>query len=43
MPADSLKQSDGYQYDLVDVTRQVLANYASPLQQKMASAYQKRR
>ncbi|MET3498490.1 alpha-N-acetylglucosaminidase [Mucilaginibacter rubeus] len=38
--ADSLKQSDGFQYDLVDVTRQVLANYASPLQQKMAQAYQ---
>jgi alpha-N-acetylglucosaminidase len=37
--SDSLKQSDGYQYDLVDVTRQVLANYASPLQQKMAVAY----
>jgi alpha-N-acetylglucosaminidase len=38
--SDSLKQSDGYQYDLVDVTRQVLANYALPLQQKMASACQ---
>jgi alpha-N-acetylglucosaminidase len=38
--ADSLKQSDGFQYDLVDVTRQVLANYASPLQQKMVQAYQ---
>jgi alpha-N-acetylglucosaminidase len=38
--ADSLKQSDGFRYDLVDVTRQVLANYASPLQQKMAQAYQ---
>lgn len=38
--ADSLQQSDGFQYDLVDVTRQVLANYASPLQQKMAAAYQ---
>jgi alpha-N-acetylglucosaminidase len=37
--ADSLKQSDGFQYDLIDVTRQVLANYATPLQQKMASAY----
>jgi alpha-N-acetylglucosaminidase len=35
----SLKQSDGFRYDLVDVTRQVLANYATPLQQKMASAY----
>ena len=37
--SDSLKQSDGFQYDLVDITRQVLANYASPLQQKMADAY----
>lgn len=31
--------SDGFQYDLVDVTRQVLANYALPLQQKIAKAY----
>lgn len=38
--ADSLKQSDGFQYDLVDITRQVLANYASPLQQQMVTAYQ---
>ncbi|MBB6126015.1 alpha-N-acetylglucosaminidase [Mucilaginibacter lappiensis] len=38
--ADSLKQSDGFQYDLVDITRQVLANYASPLQQQMVAAYQ---
>ena len=38
--ADSLHQSDGYRYDLVDVTRQVLADYASPLQKKIASAYQ---
>ncbi|MDP9076742.1 MAG: alpha-N-acetylglucosaminidase [Bacteroidota bacterium] len=37
---DSLKQSDGYQYDLVDVTRQVLANYASPLHQKIAAAFE---
>jgi len=37
--ADTLKASDGYHYDLVDVTRQVLANYASPLQQKVAQAY----
>jgi len=37
--SDSLKKSDGYQYDLVDVTRQVLANYALPVQQKMAAAY----
>ncbi|MDB5155856.1 MAG: alpha-N-acetylglucosaminidase [Mucilaginibacter sp.] len=37
--AGSLKKSDGFQYDLVDVTRQVLANYASPLQQKMVASY----
>jgi alpha-N-acetylglucosaminidase len=29
----------GFEYDLVDVTRQVLANYASPLQQRIAKAY----
>jgi alpha-N-acetylglucosaminidase len=34
-----LKNSDGFQYDIVDVSRQVLANYASPLQQQMAKAY----
>lgn len=37
--ADTLKASDGFRYDLVDVTRQVLANYASPLQQAFARAY----
>ncbi len=37
--SDSLKQAEGFRYDLVDVTRQVLANYATPLQQKMALAY----
>jgi alpha-N-acetylglucosaminidase len=35
----ALQQSDGFQYDLVDITRQVLANYATPLQQKWALAY----
>lgn len=34
-----LKGSDGFQYDLVDVTRQVLANYADSLQQQVAKAY----
>ncbi len=34
------KKSDGFQYDLVDVTRQVLANYALPLQQQITIAYQ---
>jgi alpha-N-acetylglucosaminidase len=33
-------KSDGFQYDLVDVTRQVLANYAAPLQQKWVKAYE---
>jgi alpha-N-acetylglucosaminidase len=35
------KDYDGFQYDLVDVTRQVLANYALPLHQAVAEAYQK--
>nr|WP_319572232.1 alpha-N-acetylglucosaminidase [uncultured Draconibacterium sp.] len=33
-------QSDGFQYDLVDLTRQVLANYALPVQQQITLAYQ---
>ncbi len=36
-----LKNSDGFQYDLVDVTRQVLANYANTLQQQCARLYKK--
>jgi alpha-N-acetylglucosaminidase len=36
------KRSDGFQFDLVDVTRQVLANYASPLQQQFVQAYKNR-
>ena len=32
-------RSDGFQYDLVDITRQVLANYALPVQQQIAIAY----
>lgn len=39
--ADSLKESDGYGYDVVDVTRQVLANYASVAQQRVAAAFNK--
>ena len=31
---------DGFEYDLVDITRQVLANYALPLQQKITVAYE---
>jgi alpha-N-acetylglucosaminidase len=37
--ADSLRNSDGFRYDLVDITRQVLANYALPLQQKWIAAF----
>ena len=37
-----LKNSDGFQYDVVDLTRQVLANYASPVQRKFVLAYQKK-
>lgn len=37
--ADQVNHSDGFQYDLVDLTRQVLANYADTLQQKITSDY----
>jgi len=37
--APALQSSDGFQYDIVDITRQVLANYATPLQQKWVLAY----
>lgn len=33
------KNSDGFRFDLIYVTRQVLANYASPLQQQFVQAY----
>jgi len=34
--------SDGFKYDLVDVTRQALANYALPLQKKWVDAYRQK-
>jgi alpha-N-acetylglucosaminidase len=37
-----LSRSDGFRYDLVDVSRQVLANYALPLQRKWVLAYQQK-
>lgn len=40
--ADKFSESDGFRYDLVDVTRQVLADYASMLQQKTALMYKTR-
>jgi len=33
-------KSEGYRYDLVDITRQVLANYSNQIQQQFALAYQ---
>ncbi|WP_175632659.1 alpha-N-acetylglucosaminidase [Pedobacter ghigonis] len=36
------KTSDGFQYDLVDVTRQVMANYALPVQRKIVAAYRQK-
>jgi alpha-N-acetylglucosaminidase len=39
MPLKNVKTVKVFQYDLVDITRQVLANYAGPLQQKWVSAY----
>ncbi|WP_432714563.1 alpha-N-acetylglucosaminidase [Pedobacter sp.] len=38
--SDELKGSDGFEYDLVDVTRQVLANYSNVLQESFAMDYQ---
>lgn len=40
--AADLKNSDGYQFDLVDVTRQVLANYALTVQRKLVRAYREK-
>jgi len=37
--ASNLKHSDGYQFDAVDVTRQVLANYALNVQQRVAEDF----
>lgn len=40
--APQLKNSEGYRYDLIDVTRQVMANYADTLQQSFALAYKEK-
>lgn len=36
---DDLKNSDGYRFDVTDVTRQVLANYALDIQQQFAEDF----
>ena len=38
--ADRFADSEGYRYDLVDITRQVMANHATVLQQACARAYE---
>lgn len=40
--AKTCKASDGYQYDLVDLSRQVLANYALPLHREFVQAYREK-
>ncbi|MBR7128927.1 MAG: alpha-N-acetylglucosaminidase [Tidjanibacter sp.] len=37
--AEEFEESEGYRYDLVDITRQVMANHATVLQQACAKAY----
>ena len=37
--AESLSESEGYRYDLVNVVRQTLANYSCDIQQQFAAAY----
>lgn len=40
--ADKYRKSDGFQYDLVDVTRQVLANYANSIHANLVKAYREK-
>ncbi len=37
--ADNFKGNDGFQYDLLDITRQVISNYAKVVYGKMITAY----
>ncbi len=39
--SESLKSSDGYQFDLVDITRQVMANYATVIQERFGEDYKR--
>ncbi len=40
--SDTYSGNNGFRYDLVDITRQVLVNYASPLQQRIARDYERK-
>jgi len=42
LAADELKNSEGFQYDLVDVTRQVLANYADTVHRQFSKSYKEK-
>jgi alpha-N-acetylglucosaminidase len=42
LAADALKSSEGFQYDLVDVTRQVLANYADTVHRMFTKSYKEK-
>ncbi len=37
--ADNMEQNEGFGYDLVDITRQILANYSQVLHDKLVTAY----
>lgn len=39
--ANRLSNSEGYQYDIIDLTRQVMANYADTLQKAFAADYKR--
>ncbi|WP_238989319.1 alpha-N-acetylglucosaminidase [Mucilaginibacter terrigena] len=39
--SSQLKNNDGFQYDLVDISRQVMANYANHVQQQFAASYRR--
>lgn len=41
LSADTARQSDAYQFDLVNVTRQILSNYAFQIYAQAMAAYQK--
>jgi len=40
--ADNYRNSDGFQYDLVDITRQVLPNYANTVHSRFVKAYEEK-
>jgi alpha-N-acetylglucosaminidase len=41
--SEALSQSDNFKYDLVDVSRQVMSNYAKPVYKKIVDAYRNKK